>query len=217
MLNGRRHRRLPHTGREYLAGQEQVDAGGAMAREIRVASSLLALVLLAGCADAGPLGPEAGAPAVTAAAGGQSAFPNQEELDEIAAKVRKMGEGEFATVYAGLAIDVHHDRVDVWVTDSATFKAAVDAQPWGARVRLRPARHAAADLEPTFQRILRDQSYWRQRGLPVGYSGVRVDGACIDVGTPDPKRAEREFPQRYPGVPMCFSAQPDVGNPWQER
>ncbi|WP_141725192.1 hypothetical protein [Micromonospora pallida] len=90
-------------------------------------------------------------------------------------------------------------------------------QPWGSRVRLRPARHAAAELGPTFQQILRDQDYWRQRGLPVVQSGVRHDGSCIEVGTPDPRRAEREFSQRYPGAPMCFSVQADTGNPWQER
>jgi hypothetical protein len=84
-------------------------------------------------------------------------------------------------------------------------------------VRLHPARYAAIDLEPTFQRILREQDYWRRQGLPVVMSGVRHDGLCIEVGTPDPQRAEREFRRRYPGVAMCFSAHADTGNPWDER
>ncbi|MEV6814339.1 hypothetical protein AB0M52_19750, partial [Micromonospora sp. NPDC051296] len=99
---------------------------------------------------------------------------------------------------------MHDDRVDVWATDPPRFAAAIDAMPWGQRIRLHPARHAAADLEPTHERILQEQDHWRQQGLPVVQSGVRHDGSCIEVGTPDPQRAEREFLQRYPGVPMCF-------------
>ncbi|MFI6822457.1 hypothetical protein ACIBJE_16105 [Micromonospora sp. NPDC050187] len=175
------------------------------------------LILLAGCANGSPPGVETGTMSDQPATDSPSAFPNQGELDEIADRIRRLGEGELASVYTGLAIDVENDRVDVWVTDPPRFKAAIDGLPWQQRVRLHPARHAAVDLEPTFQRILREHGHWRQQGLPVAYSGVRHDGSCIEVGTPDPQRAEREFPRRYPGIPMCFSEQADTGNPWEER
>jgi hypothetical protein len=175
------------------------------------------LVLLAGCAADRSSGGESEAASGQLASEGPSAFPNQGELNDIAGRVRHLGEGALASIYAGVAIDVHADCVDVWVTDPPRFRAAIAGMSWVHRVRLHPARHAAADLEPTFHRILREQDHWRQQGLPVVQAGVRHDGFCIEVGTPDPQRAEREFRRRYLGVPMCFSAQADTGNPWDER
>ncbi|MFB9544306.1 hypothetical protein [Micromonospora sagamiensis] len=145
----------------------------------KAAASLFLLILLAGCADDSSPGVEAGATSRQLATEGPSAFPNQGELNDIAARVRQLGEGALALIYAGIAIDVHDDRVDVWVTDPPRFRAAIGGMPWTQRVRLHPARHAAADLEPTFQRILREQDHWRQQGLPVVQSGVRHDGATL--------------------------------------
>ncbi|MER7460400.1 hypothetical protein [Micromonospora sp. NPDC126480] len=186
-----------------------------MAPKLRFAGALVGLVLVAGCGGAGPSDVEVGTSGQLTPSSA-SAFPNQGELEQIAAEVSKLGQGELASLYAGVAIDVQDDRVDVWAKDPTRFEAAIDAMPWRQRIRLHPAAHAAAELEPTFQRILQDQDHWRTQGLPVVQSGVRHDGSCIEVGTPDPQRAEREFRQRYPGVPMCFSAQADTGNPWEE-
>ncbi|WFE22219.1 hypothetical protein O7621_02280 [Solwaraspora sp. WMMD937] len=179
------------------------------------AASIFTLGLLTACGGTGSDSVAAGPgdPTITAV---PSAWPNQDELNQIAMVVGRIGEDEFAEVYAGHAIDVQDDRVDVWAKDSAEFEAAIESMPWGHRVRLHPADHAAIDLEPTFQQILRNQDYWRQQGLPVVQSGVRHDGSCVEVGTPEPEQAERAFPQRYPGVPFCFSKQEDSGNPWQE-
>lgn len=181
----------------------------------RLAASILSLGLLTACGGTGSDSVAAG-PSDPAATAAPSAWPNQGELNQIAMAVGRLGEGEFNRVYAGLSIDAQDDRVDVWAKDSAEFEAAIEAMPWGNRVRLHPADHAAMELEPTFQQILQDQDYWRQHGLPVVQSGVRHDGSCVEVGTPVPEQAERAFPQRYPGVPLCFSKQEDSGNPWQE-
>lgn len=176
----------------------------------RVVAAAVALSLLAGCGppvEASPPAPDA------------SAFPNQQALDEIATAVERLGRGRLAAVYAGVAIDVSADRVDVWATDPAAVRAATATAPWAGRLRVHRAANAAADLEPTFQRIRRDLEHWRRVGLPVGVAGVRPDGRCVEVGTPDPARARREFPARYPGVALCLVHQPDAGrpHPWDER
>jgi hypothetical protein len=181
----------------------------------KIAAAVLSVGILTACGGTGsdPIAAGPGDPTITAV---PSAWPNQDELNQIAMAVGHLGAGEFAEIYAGLSIDVQDDRVDVWARDSAEFEAAIEAMPWSHRVRLHPAGHAAIDLEPTFQQILRDQDYWRQQGLPVVQSGVRHDGSCVEVGTPEPEQAERAFAQRYPGGPFCFSKQGDSGNPWQE-
>src|SRR5690348_12802665 len=100
-----------------------------MAPNSKIAGSLLVLILLGGCADTSPPGVGAGTTSGRSATDHASAFPNQGELNEVAADVRRLGEAELADVYAGLAIDVYDDRVDVWATDPPRFAAAIDAMP----------------------------------------------------------------------------------------
>ena len=135
-----------------------------------------------------------------------SGFPvNEGELSAIGEAVRQLAESKYRSVFAGLAINTDADRVDVWSKRSAEFTAEINAQPWASRVRMYEAPYSNADLEQTFFRIIfDDQDYWKDRGLPVMSALIRHEGTYIEIGTPDPARAEQEFPQRYPGAPFCF-------------
>jgi hypothetical protein len=148
-----------------------------------------------------------------------SGFPvNHGELSDIADVIWRLAESKYRSVYAGLAINTDADRVDVWSKPSAEFAAEINAQPWANRVRMHEAPYSNADLEPTFFRIIYDdQDYWKERGLPVMSAGIRHEGTYIEIGTPDPVRAEREFPQRYPGTPFCFSEDTSLMVPFGDR
>src|SRR5262245_47348363 len=58
-------------------------------------------------------------------------FPtNQSALNSVAAAVALIGSQRFATVYAGVEIDVQSGVVIVWRKPSAEFDAEVAKQPW---------------------------------------------------------------------------------------
>ncbi len=148
-----------------------------------------------------------------------SGFPiNHGELSDIGEAVRQLAESRYKSVYAGLAINTDADVVDVWSKKSAGFTAEINAQPWANRVRMHEAPYSNADLEPTFFRIIfDDQDYWKDRGPPVMSAAIRHEGTYIEIGTPDPARAELEFPQRYPGAPFCFLEDTSLMVPFADR
>jgi hypothetical protein len=98
----------------------------------------------------------------------------------------------------------------------AEFEAEIYAQPGAPLARMHEAPYSEAELLSMMERIIEDFGYWRDRGLPVK-GHVREDGAYIEIGTPDPARAQHEFRQRYAATPLCFYEKTRGGVPFGVR
>ena len=59
--------------------------------------------------------------------------------------------------------------------------------------------------------MLVDLAYWTARGLRINTFGARHDGAGVEIGTTDPKLAQREMLARYgEQAPLIFLASSPV-------
>jgi hypothetical protein len=129
-------------------------------------------------------------------------------LSELAATVATLAESEYGDVYAGVVMDATDDKVYLWRTESPPTSAALDrairALPDSDKMVIYCAPYSQRQLLAWSAQLARDYEIWESEGLPLHEIGPVPDGTCVEVGTEDPARAERELPAAYPEIPLCF-------------
>ncbi|MFF5109633.1 hypothetical protein [Streptosporangium sp. NPDC000509] len=165
-----------------------------------LATTTAACATPGGDTAAPPEGPTPSVPHLTAAS---STPTGQAEAPFLADRVSEYLRRTYPDQYAGITVD--GSKLIVYRVPSSTLDSALRSRFPAAPVELRDAAHSARRLEALAQRITDDIDYWTRKGVPITTVAARFDGAAVEIGTTDLRKATAELPERYGPVPLRFT------------
>ncbi|MEU8380865.1 hypothetical protein [Streptosporangium sp. NPDC048865] len=178
---------------------------------IRTTATVLGAALclattMAACAAPGgdtAASPEGPTPPVPRPAAASSTPTGQAEAPFLADRVSEYLRRTYPDQYAGTTVD--GSKLIVYRVPSSALDSALRSRFPAVLVELRDAAHSARRLEALARRIIDDIDYWTRRGVPVTTVAARFDGAAVEIGTTDLRKAAAELPERYGPVPLRFT------------
>ena len=133
------------------------------------------------------------------------------ELDAAMARIDGGGRADFADSYAGLEVDQQEVRAIVYRVPSAAFDDFVRQNAQDTCVTVREAKHSVSELTTWQNRIVGDLASWSAQGIQINTVGARHDGAGVEIGAQDPRKAKHQLLSRYgQSAPLIFVDQGPV-------
>ena len=129
---------------------------------------------------------------------------NMAKLSPVAGRLDGAARSQYASVYAGVRLQLERDRVQVFRKPSADFDRWVLREFAADCVEVLDAKYSDVELSARLQQVYNDVTYWGDRGIVIGSMGADFIRGVVEIGVrEDIDRARRELPARYgPGVPL---------------
>ncbi|MGQ0572636.1 MAG: hypothetical protein ACT4RN_00350 [Pseudonocardia sp.] len=129
----------------------------------------------------------------------------ENDVDDAALQVDRMGRERFPDVYAG--VELRERRIVVFRVPSPAFDDELRRLDLRVPAELVDAPYSGRALESLAARVVADIGFWKAQGIEIMSVGARPDGTAVQVGTPQAPRLAPLLPGRYGTDPPAVAEQ----------